>query len=76
MICLLAFCKDKEFWCRLVNCTNLEAASICPSTCNICQKIKPEIRLEDVEGDIVGKIVKASKDHQLPQKVDTKQYFD
>ena len=31
--------------------------------------MEPEVNLENVEGDIVGSIVKANKDHQIPEKV-------
>ena len=63
------FCKDKQTWCRYVDCTIAEAASLCPRSCNKCESFEPEVNLENVEGDIVGRIVKANEDHQLPKKV-------
>ena len=64
-----AFCKDMKRWCRFVDCTIVEAAKLCPKSCNICESLEPEVKLENVDGDIVGRIVKTNEDHQLPDKV-------
>lgn len=65
-----AFCKDKAAWCKFVDCSILEAASLCPRKCNACGKAEtPDIKLDRIEGDIVGRIVKDNDDHLLPNKV-------
>ena len=51
-----------------MDCTIVEAAKLCPKSCNICESLEPETKLENVEGDIVGRIVKTNEDHQLPDK--------
>ena len=65
----IEFCKDKEIWCRFADCSNLEAANLCPSTCKLCEPVQPKVELEKIDGDIVARITKASDDHQLPNKV-------
>ena len=68
----IELCKDKEIWCRFADCSNAEAANLCPSTCNLCEterSLQPENELENIEGDIVARITRASDDHQLPNKV-------
>ena len=65
----LALCKDKAAWCKFVDCSIPEAATLCPSACNTCGKKEPEVTPETIEGDIIGRIVKNDDDHLLPNKV-------
>ena len=65
----IELCKDKEIWCRFADCSNAEAANLCPSTCNLCETVRTKKELENIEGDIVARITRASDDHQLPNKV-------
>ena len=49
---------------------------MCPSTCNVCEIKEPKIETEDIEAilegaDVVGSIVKASENNQIPDKVTT-----